>query len=89
MELLLVYLLCGNVVSFALFGIDKRKAGTGSRRISEATLVGSAALTGTVGGWLGMHVFRHKTAKTSFKAKMVVATVVDVIVLVLLIDRLT
>jgi uncharacterized membrane protein YsdA (DUF1294 family) len=77
------------VVSFAMFGIDKAKAGTGSWRISEAALVGSAALTGTVGGWLGMRVFRHKTSKTSFKAKMVVATVVDAVVVVLLIQHLT
>ena len=76
-------------MSFALFGIDKAKAGTGSWRISEATLVGSAALTGTVGGWLGMRVFRHKTAKTSFKAKMVVATLVDAVVVVLLVQHLT
>ena len=89
MELLLAYLLIGNVVSFAMFGIDKAKACAGSWRIPEATLVGSAALTGTVGGWLGMRVFRHKTRKTSFKGKMVVATVVDVVVVVLLIQHLS
>ena len=72
-----------------MFGIDKAKAGTGSWRISEATLIGSAALTGTVGGWLGMRAFSHKTAKTSFKAKMVVATLVDVVVVVLLVQHLT
>ena len=35
-----------------------------------------------------MRVFRHKTAKTSFKAKMVAATIVDAVVLVLVINRL-
>ena len=84
MRLLLLYLLVGNVVSFALFGIDKQRARSGSRRISEAALVGSAALTGTVGGWLAMRVFHHKTAKTSFKAKMLLATAVDVAILILI-----
>jgi uncharacterized membrane protein YsdA (DUF1294 family) len=83
-RLFLLYLLVGNVVTFALFGLDKRRARAGSQRISEATLVGSAALTGTVGGWLGMHVFRHKTAKRSFQAKMLLATALDVVILVLI-----
>ena len=88
MDLLVAYLLCGNLVTFGLFGFDKLKARMGGWRISEATLVGASALTGTVGGWLGMSVFRHKTAKTSFRTKMVVASIVDAVVVVLLIRQL-
>jgi uncharacterized membrane protein YsdA (DUF1294 family) len=82
-EPLLVYLVVGNLVTFALFGIDKHKARDGSRRIPEATLIGASALTGTIGGWLGMRHFRHKTAKRSFQAKMVAATALDLVVLLL------
>ena len=72
-----------NLVSFALFGIDKHRARRGARRIPEATLILSAAVSGTMGAWAGMMVFRHKTRKASFIAKMVVATLVDVALLVI------
>ena len=85
---LLVWLVVGNVVSFALFGLDKRRAQQGQMRISEATLLGSAVLTGTLGAWLGMRHFRHKTRKSSFVARMVVASLIDVVVALLLIAAL-
>lgn len=55
-----------NLVCFLLFGIDKRKAIAGSRRIPERTLLLWAAIGGGLGGWLGMEVFRHKTRKLKF-----------------------
>ena len=63
-------------------GIDKRRAATGRRRISEATLLGLTWATGLAGGWLGMMVFRHKTRKLLFKLKMVLVTVLNLLWLV-------
>ena len=54
-----------NLLSFALYGIDKRRARLGAWRISERTLI-VAALFGTVGALLGMSIFRHKTKKPKF-----------------------
>ena len=71
-----------NALSFALFGLDKRRAVRGGRRIPESTLLLSAAVSGTVGAWLAMSVFRHKTRKASFIAKMVGATALDAAALV-------
>jgi len=68
-----------NVVTFLAFGIDKRRAATGRRRISEATLLGLAWATGLVGGWLAMLVFRHKTRKLEFKLKMVLVTALNLL----------
>lgn len=79
---LLAYLLVANLVSFALFGWDKSQARRGGQRISERVLVGSAVLSGTIGAWLGMSVFRHKTAKRSFQAKMLAAVLADLAVAV-------
>jgi uncharacterized membrane protein YsdA (DUF1294 family) len=73
-----------NVVSFALFGIDKWKAGRGAWRISERTLIVSGAICGTVGAWLGVVVFRHKTRKRSFLVRLGLATLLDVAVLLVL-----
>ena len=46
--------------------VDKRKARSGSERISEATLFFLAAFFGGVGVYLGMFLFRHKTRKWYF-----------------------
>ncbi len=55
-----------NCISFALFGIDKRKAVRGTYRIKESTLL-AAGLVGPFGATTGMEVFRHKTKKPKFK----------------------
>ena len=77
---LLAYLVVANLVSFAMFGVDKQRARAGQRRISERALLLSAVVSGTIGAWVGMSVFRHKTAKRSFQMKMVAVTAVDVAV---------
>ena len=85
---LVIYLLVTNVVAFALFGVDKSRARRGARRIPERTLILWAALSGTVGAWLGMRVFHHKTAKQSFVAQMALATLLDAVVAIGLIALL-
>jgi uncharacterized membrane protein YsdA (DUF1294 family) len=66
-----------NLAAFAAFGIDKARARSGGRRIPEARLLALAFLTGLIGAWAGLEVFRHKTRKTSFKAKLVLVTVLN------------
>jgi len=62
-----IYLTAINILLFALMGIDKYKAKRGLWRIPEKTLFLTAILGGSVGGILGMRVFRHKTRHNSFK----------------------
>ena len=66
MKLLLAYLLIINAVGFALMLIDKWKARKNRWRIPEATLMGIAALGGSVGSLLGMYTVRHKTQHPKF-----------------------
>ena len=66
-KILCVYALVMNVVLFAVMGIDKYKARNGLWRIPEKTLFGLALVGGSIGGILGMKVFRHKTKHNSFK----------------------
>ena len=54
-------------LSFCLFGIDKWKAQRGRWRISEKTLLLSAALFGAPGAFLGMRIFHHKTKHWYFQ----------------------
>ena len=58
----IVYILiCINVVTFLIYGIDKSKAKQGCWRISEATLLTLAVIGGSIGALLGMQVWHHKT----------------------------
>ena len=64
---LLYYLIVINILTFAVYGIDKWKAKQDSWRISEATLLMLAVIGGTIGALLGMQVWRHKTMHLKFK----------------------
>ena len=64
----IVYILiCINVVTFLVYGIDKWKAKKGSWRISEATMLILAVIGGSIGAMLGMKVWHHKTQHKKFK----------------------
>ncbi len=65
--MLIYYLLAVNVLTFIVFGVDKWKAQRGRWRVPEATLMGLAALGGSVGAWMAMQLFRHKTQKKKFR----------------------
>ena len=67
MKLLLVYLLAINVATFFTYGIDKWKAKKSKWRIREAALLGLAVLGGSIGAWLGMKVWHHKTMHKKFR----------------------
>ena len=62
-----VYLAAVNVVTFFLYGVDKRKAKKGQWRVPEKTLFLFPLLGGSLGGILGMKVFHHKTKHWYFR----------------------
>ncbi len=64
---LLILLLLVNAVTFCAYGVDKWKARHGKWRISEATLLTLAAIGGSIGAYLGMRVWHHKTQHKKFK----------------------
>lgn len=66
MDHLLTYLTIINAVGFAFMLVDKRRARQKRWRIPEATLMGIAAIGGSVGSLLGMYLFRHKTKHPKF-----------------------
>ena len=65
-----------SVLAFFLFAYDKFQSTRSGRRVSELQLWLVAALGGWPGGFLGMLVFRHKTAKPAFKLKYATALLV-------------
>ncbi len=67
LALIIAYIIVINVVTFAIYGLDKRKAKKEQRRISEFTLIMLAVVGGSLGAWLGMKVWHHKTLHKKFK----------------------
>mgnify|MGYP003294755581 CR=1 FL=1 len=66
-QIILAALLLVNIVAFAAYGIDKRKAQKGRWRIPESTLLLLAFFGGAIGALMGMRVFHHKTKHWKFK----------------------
>ena len=77
----LVVITVMNLVSFALMGIDKRRARRGAWRISERALFMTTACFGGLGGVLGMKVFHHKTQHWYFRVFFPVLLVLQIAIL--------
>ena len=78
-KLVLVYLYAVNLFALALFGVDKRRAVRGGRRIPEYVLLGVAVIGGSVGAIGGMLSFRHKTRKPRFSVGLPVILAIQLL----------
>ena len=58
---LLVWLAVINLLTFIVYGADKRRARKGKWRVPEKMLFLLPLLGGSIGALLGMRVFHHKT----------------------------
>jgi len=78
-----------NLWTFALYGLDKRKAKLRKRRVRERTLILFAIFGGGFGAFLGMYRFRHKTSKLRFKIWNALGLIIAAIVTIHIIEGLT
>ena len=69
-----------NLITFALFGIDKQCAVHSKRRIRVGTLLGVAFVGGAIGALLGMYLLRHKTKKLYFTVGVPILLLMQVLV---------
>ena len=84
MNIILGYFLAVNITSFLLYGIDKFKARKNLWRISEATLLTMAAIGGSIGAWVGMRIWHHKTMHKKFKYGIPIIIILQVAIAVYL-----
>jgi len=77
--ILVYYLVAVNLAAFVLYGVDKMYAKNGARRIPERTLLFWAWIGGSIGAFLGMRIFRHKTRKPKFAVTVPVLMVLELI----------
>lgn len=68
-----------NLLTFIIYGIDKLKAKNAKWRISEATLILLAVIGGSIGAWLGLQVWRHKTQHKKFYIGIPVIIIMQVV----------
>lgn len=65
-QIITVYLVAVNVITFLMYGIDKWKAKHDKWRIPEMILLSFAVIGGSIGAWCGMKLFHHKTQHKKF-----------------------
>lgn len=73
-----------NAVAFIVYGIDKYRARNGKWRIPEATLLMLAVVGGSVGAWLGMKTWHHKTRHRKFRYGVPAILLLQIVVATLL-----
>lgn len=66
-KFILIFIVAITLFTFIVYGIDKRKAKKGRWRIPESTLLLLAVIGGSIGAYLGMKVWHHKTRHKKFK----------------------
>ena len=82
---MVVYLILINAAALVFMYADKQLAKKHRRRISERFLLLTALLGGSLGAFLGMGIFRHKTKHKLFCLGVPLILAVQVILLYLLI----
>ncbi len=82
-KFVLIVLSLINLITFGLYGIDKRRAIQSRSRIRERTLHLWMLAGGTIGAWMGQRIFRHKTVKGRFQIVFWILLVLQVGIVVL------
>ncbi len=60
--------------------VDKVKAIKHQWRVQEKTLIGIALIGGSIGSYLGMHIFRHKTKHPKFYIGIPAILIIELII---------
>lgn len=67
-----------NLFTFLLYGLDKYKSRRRMWRVSESTLLLFALAGGSLGAWMGMHLWHRKTLHWKFRISVPLIIVLQV-----------
>jgi len=85
MEYVIVgYLIIINAIAFITYGMDKRKAKKHLWRTPEVTLIGLALMGGSVGAFLGMRLFHHKTNHIKFYVGVPAIFMIEIVIAIII-----
>lgn len=76
----MIYMVMINIVGLFLMFLDKEKAKRQKWRIKERDLFIVAMLGGSLGIWLGMYVFHHKTKHMSFVLGIPILLIIQIVI---------
>ena len=82
-----LYMLFMNVLTFVLYGVDKKRAVARQWRIPEAVLLGMSLLGGCAGAFLAMQIFRHKTRHALFSMGVPIMILIHGCLVVFMFER--
>lgn len=85
-EMLILYIVFLNLITFVIMFSDKRRARKHQWRIPEKTIFLLSFLGGSLGSLCGMYIFHHKTKHLSFRILLPIFLILNLIVLFLLIS---
>ena len=80
-KLFILYLIVINLITFIIFGVDKRRAIKKRWRIPEKTLFLLAIIGGSLGAEMGMYGFHHKTRHPQFVIGIPLILIVQIILI--------
>lgn len=72
-----------NIIELILMGLDKLFAKKNIYRIPEIVLLIIPFLGGSIGGLLGMILFRHKTKKIKFKFLFTISLILNILYIII------
>lgn len=76
----LTYLILINLISFLVYGVDKKKAKNKEWRIPESTLILLSIIGGSLGGLMAMVIFKHKLSKKIFYIGIPIIIIINKII---------
>ncbi|HHX94521.1 MAG TPA: DUF1294 domain-containing protein [Clostridia bacterium] len=79
----ITYLMLVNAAGLILMAWDKIMAKLGKTRIPEKSIILIAVVGGSVGVWLAMQVFRHKTRHAQFVFGIPLIFILQIVVLLM------
>ena len=87
MKVIAIYLFIINAAGFLVMTADKLFARSKSWRVPESTLLGVAAIGGSIGIWASMYIVRHKTKHIKFVIGVPAILVLQLILVLYLLLR--
>ena len=82
MNPIIIYFIAINIVTFFVYGTDKWLAKKNRRRISEKALWNFTFIGGSIGAYLAMKTFHHKTKHRKFTLGVPALIVFHIVLLI-------
>lgn len=78
-KIIVGYLIIINIIGLFIMAVDKKRAIKQQWRIPEKTLFMCSLLGGSIGTWVGMYAFHHKTKHWYFVIGMPAILIVQIV----------